>query len=292
MANLRKPRTAPTAALAPTSPGRDVAGTVVAVLSAKGGCGKTTFAINLALALHAGGNRRVCLVDLDLDAGDVANSLHLPTRQALHAAQFAAAPGTTAAHPSADRTNRLAIASLVTGYRAGFDCILAPTKPGEAGRVSPGMVENLLTVLPAMYDYIVIDTPTGVPTHVLAAIDHAHHHVLITLPDVPALKSLRLLLDVLDVVSQRHVLRSIVVNCTDPHIALTAAQVEELVRSPIAGRVPFSWDVPASINDGVPILTGQLDHPVGTAIRDFAQTRIGAGAEPVGTEGDWARDPP
>ena len=52
-------------------------GHVVTVFSAKGGCGKTTLATNLAAALAAGGRREVCLVDLDLAFGDVAIALQL-----------------------------------------------------------------------------------------------------------------------------------------------------------------------------------------------------------------------
>jgi pilus assembly protein CpaE len=51
---------------------------VITVLSGKGGCGKTTIATNLALVLADAGASRVCLVDLDLALGDVANLLGLP----------------------------------------------------------------------------------------------------------------------------------------------------------------------------------------------------------------------
>ncbi len=47
------------------------------VFSAKGGCGKTTLATNMAAALADRGRREVCLVDLDLAFGDVAIALQL-----------------------------------------------------------------------------------------------------------------------------------------------------------------------------------------------------------------------
>jgi pilus assembly protein CpaE len=247
----------------------DAPGKVITVLSAKGGCGKTTFAINLALALHAEGAHRVCLVDLDLDSGDVANSLRLIAFRSLCDAHIK--------HPRTNRSSIVSlVASLATSYRSGFDCILAPVGPGDAERVPPGLVEDLLMALPQMYDYVIVDTPTGFPPHVLAALDHTDHQVLITTPEYPALKSLRMELDVLDLLSERRVPRSIVVSRTDPHVVLSAKQVEALVRSSIAGHVPYSWDVPASINRGIPILASQRNHPVGNAIRTFARRRIGA----------------
>ena len=45
---------------------------VVTVFSAKGGCGKTTLATNMAAALASSGRGNVVLVDLDLAFGDVA----------------------------------------------------------------------------------------------------------------------------------------------------------------------------------------------------------------------------
>ncbi len=61
-------------------------GKVVTVFSPKGGVGKTTMAVNLALALTDRGARKVCLVDLDLAFGDVAITMQLfPTHSIEHA---------------------------------------------------------------------------------------------------------------------------------------------------------------------------------------------------------------
>ena len=61
-------------------------GRVVTVFSPKGGVGKTTSSVNLALALTDRGARKVCLVDLDLAFGDVAITMQLfPTHSIEHA---------------------------------------------------------------------------------------------------------------------------------------------------------------------------------------------------------------
>ena len=77
----------PAARRAPGPDGSDAAAArSITVFSPKGGVGKTTVAVNLALALADRGARQVCLVDLDLAFGDVAITLQLfPSHTIEHA---------------------------------------------------------------------------------------------------------------------------------------------------------------------------------------------------------------
>ncbi len=236
-------------------------GRIITVFSAKGGCGKTTLATNLAVALNADGKRRVCLLDLDLGFGDVASTLRLtPDRTLADAISFRASNDNAVAD----------VAALTTPFRPGLDCILAPVGPGQAERVPATVITELLAVLPLMYDYTVVDTPAQFSQHVLAALDNSDHHVLLTTPERPTLKSLRLTLDTLDLLSYRRKARSIVFNRCDSRVGLEGDDVEKLLKSPIACWIPSSWDVPASINRGVPLVAAQPQHPVSIAVRRLA----------------------
>ncbi len=235
-------------------------GRVITVFAAKGGCGKTTLATNLAAVLHNGGTRRVCLVDLDLSFGDVASTLAMIPRRSL-----------------ADANGRLdteRVANVVTPYLNGFDCLLAPAGPGEGDRVPPSRVGELLTALAGAYDYVVVDTPAQFSATVLAALDASHHQVLLTTPERPALKNLRLTLDMLDLLAYPRDARAIVVNRSDSAVGLTTGEVEQLVRNPIAGLLPSRRDVPASINRGVPLAITHPDHVVTTAIRRLVDEHL------------------
>ena len=250
-------------------------GRIVTVFAAKGGCGKTILATNLAAILHAGGARRVCLVDLDLTFGDVASTLRLEPRRTI--ADAASRSGSL---------DFFVVGSLVTPVATGFDCILAPVAPGESDLVSADLVGELLAELPRWYDYVVVDTPAQLSPQVLVALDSAHHHVLLTTPERPALKSLRRTLDLLDLLSYDRESRSVVVNRYDSGVGLSAEEVESTVNSSIACRIPSSRDVPTSTNLGEPLVLAQPDHPVGTAIRLFAEAELmvdhpGFGARPA-----------
>ncbi len=247
-------------------------GQIVTVFAAKGGCGKTTLAINLAVALSRNSDRRVCIVDLDLAFGDVAISVQLDPAKTI-----------VDALPMAGHLDSTGASSLLTSYQPNLEMLLAPTTPGDAEKIPPPLIGELLVVLRTIFDYVVVDTPAQFSEHVLTAMDNSAHHVLLTTPDVPALKNLRITLDMLDLLSYPRQIRSVVLNRSDSKVGLSLEDVERVVRWPIAAHIPSSREVPISINKGTPLTLANPGHPASQAIYRFAQHRMlepaGAGAE-------------
>jgi pilus assembly protein CpaE len=249
-------------------------GQIVTVFAAKGGCGKTVLAVNLGVALARLGVGRVCVVDLDLSFGDVAISVQLdPLRTMLDAL------------PMAGHLDESGAASLLTRYQPGLDMLLAPVTPGEAEKIPPRLVGELLAVLRGMYDFVVIDTPAQFSEHVLTAMDVSSHLVLPATPDVPALKNLRVALDMLDMLSYPRQIRSVVMNRADSKVGLSLEQVRKVVRSEIAAHIPSSRAVPVSVNKGVPIVLDSPGHPVSQSVMRFVQQRLLAGSTRRSAEG-------
>lgn len=259
---------APVAPVAPAAAGQAKReGKVLTVFAAKGGCGKTTLALNLGVVLARDTGQRVCIIDLDLAFGDIAISVQIdPARTIMNALPMAGHLDTTGAE------------SLLTSYRPGLEMLLAPVTPGDAERVPPALVGELLKVLRGLFDYVVVDTPAQFSEHVLTAMDSSSHHVLLTTPDVPALKNLRVTLDMLDLLSYPRDMRSVVLNRADSKVGLSLDDVERVVRWPIAAHIPSSRDVPISINKGTPITLATPNHPVSQAIAAFAQQQLIDGA--------------
>jgi Flp pilus assembly CpaE family ATPase len=253
-------------------------GKVVTVFAAKGGCGKTSFAINLGVALAQEARVRVCIVDLDLAFGDVAISVQLdPARTIVDALPMAGHIDTTGA------------SSLLTRYKPNLDMLLAPVTPGDAEKIPPSLVGELLGVLRGIFDYVVVDTPAQFSEHVLVAMDASAHHVLLTTPDVPALKNLRITLDMLDLLSYPRQIRSVVLNRADSKVGLSLDDVERVVRWPIVAHIPSSREVPVSINKGTPIMLASPGHAVSQAIGKFAKQRLVAPAEAPADRGGRSR---
>lgn len=245
---------------------------VTVVFSAKGGCGKTTVATNLAVALSDSGRSRVCLLDLDLAFGDVAIALQLmPQRTIVDAIAMAG------------HLDEQGIASIVTRYGPTLDTICAPLEPGEAERIPVAVVIELIGVLRTMYDHVVIDTPPAFTEHVLAAFDLSDRYILLATLDIPALKNLRLTLDMLDLLGYPREGSQIVLNRSDSKVGLTVADVEQTLKTRISALIPSSRAVPASINRGVPLVVEEPTHPVSVALRGLA-VRLGP-AQPAGSGG-------
>jgi pilus assembly protein CpaE len=243
-------------------------GRVVTVFAGKGGCGKTTIAVNLAVALADNTGSRVCLVDLDLRSGDVAVTLGLEPLRTI-------APVTPA--------DAGTLQAILTPFRHRLDCVIAPVRPGDAERIESDGVEATLDALVRCYDIVVVDTPPLFTAAVLSALDRSEHHVLVSTPERPAMYNLRRTLDTLDLLGHRPDNRSVVFNRSDSGVGITAGDVESALHAPIAAHVPSSRAVAASINSCLPLMVSSPDHPVSSAIRQFALARLSSPAATVAT---------
>jgi pilus assembly protein CpaE len=245
-------------------------GRLVTIFSAKGGCGKTTIATNLAVALADRGRRQVCLVDLDLAFGDVAIALQLFPAHTI-----------ADAVPLADSLDDAGLAALLTPHSPGLTTLVAPLEPGAAEGIPATLVADLLHILKGMFDYVVVDTPPAFTDHVLAAFDASEVLGLLATLDVPALKNLKLTLETLDLLNYPREKWRVILNRADAKVGLALHDVEATLASSISTQIPSSRSVPASINRGVPIVLDDPSHPVSQAIKQLAEQHVVSG--PGGT---------
>ncbi len=170
-------------------------GHVVAVFATKGGVGKTTLAVNLAVALGEHTGRRVALADMDLEFGNAA---------ALFGGQ----------HPKASivdlcqRPGRIdeGVISQVIERPAGYnvDLLAAPSSPeqaalvdGEGRQEQRNYVGEVLGVLRGMYPWVVVDTACNFRETNMTILDQADTVLLLTTPDTLALRNTAACLDLL-----------------------------------------------------------------------------------------------
>ncbi|MEU3251944.1 AAA family ATPase [Streptomyces sp. NPDC006997] len=150
-------------------------GTVVTVSGAKGGVGATLTAIQLALAAQASG-RATALVDMDLQSGDIASYLDVQFRRSV--ADLAAIN---------DISPRV-LADAVFRHDTGVALLLAPGEGERGEEVTDRAARQIVSALRTRYELVVIDCGAQLSGASAAAVEMADTAVLVTTPDVLAVR--------------------------------------------------------------------------------------------------------
>ncbi|MEW2352513.1 AAA family ATPase [Spirillospora sp. NPDC029432] len=151
-------------------------GRVVAVAGAKGGTGATTLAVQLALAASA--RRSVCLVDMDLQCGDVPSYLDL-----VHRRSIADLVGV------ADDITGQMLADALFIHEAGPHVLLAPAEGERAEDVTSLAARQILGALRSRYEVVVIDCGAFMTEGSVTAVELADQVLLTVTPDLPCLRA-------------------------------------------------------------------------------------------------------
>ena len=231
---------------------------VIGVFSPKGGAGRTTIATNLALALQRETNGRVCLVDANLQFGDVGVLLNLnpKTRSMLDAVD--------GGEPDRDITN-----SVVIDHSTGIRVLLAPPSPEGADLVTPAYLRRMVDFLREGHDFVVVDLPSALNDHSLAIMDAADQIVVLTALEITTIKNVRLFLEVADQLEYDRSKIRLVVNRSDSAQGIRIADVEASIRRSIDGTIVSDGRLAVlAVNRGVPFV---VSHPDGALSRDVTK---------------------
>jgi pilus assembly protein CpaE len=234
-------------------------GRLVTVFAAKGGVGKTTMSTNLAVALSTMGHR-VCLVDLDLASGDVAIALRMFPHHSI--TETTAIVGEI----SPDE-----LRPLLTSYSENLSALLAPPRPDPAEAHVKKLVGSILATLKKSFDYVVVDTPPAFDDQVLQAFDESDLLLLVATPDAPALKNLRITLEMLALLNVPREKCRVVLNRAGGNVGMTSEDIEQTLKAEIFAAIPAAHEVPAAINRGEPIVTSLPRHPASLALLAMAR---------------------
>lgn len=230
---------APTAGEGPNSDG----GRIIAVMSPKGGVGKTTIASNLAIGLGQISPMSVVIVDLDLQFGDVASGLMLEPEFTITDAVVGAAS-----------QDAMVLKTYLSLHPGNIYALCAPRNPIEMDRITGEHISHLLRQLRSEFQYVVVDTAPGLGEHVLATLEQATDAVWVCGMDIPSIRGLRTGFQILSELDLLPDNRHIVLNMADRKTGLTVQDVEATIGAPVDVVLPRSRTVPFSTNKGVPLL--------------------------------------
>lgn len=235
-------------------------GLVIGVFSPKGGVGKTTIAVNIAIGLGHVAPMGVVIVDLDLQFGDVASGLYLtPEHTVTDAVSLAASQ------------DSLVLKAFLTVHPGSIYALCAPRSPVEADDITPEQVSRLLEQLAEQFQYVIVDTAPGLPEIGLAAMEKCTDAVWVSAMDVPSVRGLRSGLEVLRRLDLLPETRHVVLNMADSRSGLSVQDVEATIGAPVDVSIPRSKAVALSTNRGIPVLQDGRRDPAVKGLRRLVE---------------------
>lgn len=233
---------------------------VISVFGTKGGSGKTTVAVNLAIALNGIGKKTV-LVDLDLQFGDVGVFLNLPRCD------------TISDLVSEGNLNASTVNSYLCRHSCGVDVLCAPVSPELAELVKPEHIERIVTVLRSEYDYVILDTAPKLDDGTLTALEQSDTIYFVTMPEIPTLKNTRICLGILKTLNLGDKIRLVLNREGDPFVSRKDVH-SSLELEPVLCIPSDTRHASAAINRGIPVIVSAPRSKLSKAILKFVRKGV------------------
>jgi pilus assembly protein CpaE len=215
---------------------------VIAVISPKGGTGKTTVATNLAVGLAQQAPKQVLLLDLDLQFGDCASALGLKPEHSIADAVQATAH------------ERSALKVFLTPHSSGLNLMPPPEDLAVADNIDTDDLKRTVSALAEEFPFVVIDTGAGIDPAALVAMQLATDLLLVTTTDVPSILAVRRQIEALDKIGFTSQRRNLVLNRANAKVGLSVGDVQGSVGMEVRFQIPSSRLIPVSTNEGSPAI--------------------------------------
>ena len=218
-------------------------GKIIAVVSGKGGTGKTSFTANVGLALAALGKNTLCL-DCDITLRNLDLALGL-TDKALMDFSDVIAGRCSLSDAAADHPKY-----------PGLHLLTAPLSPGGQLDVTDEQMRQLLDQVRQEYDYCLIDAPAGLGQGFRLATGCADCVVVITTTDASALRDAQHTVMLLDKRFTTESLFLVVGRVQKKLLRALHSTIDDAMDAaglPLLGVVPEDGDVPYALNRGIPL---------------------------------------
>ncbi|MDQ3689878.1 MAG: AAA family ATPase [Chloroflexota bacterium] len=245
-------------------------GHAVSVFAPKGGVGKTTISVNVAVALRQQTRAEVLLFDADVGVGNVTSVLDVPFRLGL---------ADLADSPSDDWTDAAFEQCVTTHAASGVRVMTWGTNPAESERISVDLLLAAMRWAKQHYSYIIVDTHPGYDDRTMAMLTVANEIFLVVTPEVGAIRNSSQFLELARSLGLGSVVR-VIVNRANHGI-----QVDDMSTSlglPISATVVSNGPkaVIAS-NEGLPLVTKYPKERISDDLHRVARLISAPDAQPV-----------
>ena len=244
-------------------------GLVVAVFSPKGGVGRTTVAVNLAVAAAIELGKKVVIMDGSFQFGDVGVLLNLNPKSKSIADLI----------PELEAGELDSIDTFLINHTAGIRVLLAPPSPETAEMITAAGVKKVLERLRADHDLVVVDCTSYFNDTTLAILDAADVILTMLSLEITSVKNMRLFLEVAEQLGYESGKVRLVLNRADSALGIRVADVEHSIGRKIDETIVSDGrSVVYALNRGVPFFLSNREAQVSQDILRLARSVVGDGA--------------
>lgn len=229
----------------PISPKRKSGrGHFITVFSTKGGVGKTFISINLAASLAKNTDKRICLVDLDLDFGNVALALNIVPRYTI-----------LDIVDDIRNIDQDLIESYLIPHESGIKLLPANAKPQINEFVNAEHIEIILRALQGTFDYIVVDMPARFYEPVNPAFQFADLLLMIATPEISTLRNIKASILTMEEYNFPKSKIKLILNKADNSGQIKPKDVESTLSEKLYGIIDADYKLATlSLNNGNPVV--------------------------------------
>lgn len=250
-------------------------GKVVVFVGPKGGTGRTMLATNSSIALMEQAGQSVVMVDADYAAPALDVVLNLEGDRDIN---------TLLARAS--RLDKDLVSSVLANHTSGLRVLLAPPPMYGTMEISLAHVEQIVSQLRLMFDWVVIDLGALIDESGYAFLDSADYVVMTVLPELVCLRNTRLMLDQLEARGYPTERVWVLLNRAGINGGVAKSDIEERLHVRVRHTIPDDQPlVSLSVNRGVPLYLSHRRSAVARAIEEFVvMFAAGVTKQPIVTE--------
>ena len=234
---------------------------IISAFSNKGGIGKTSIAVNLAVEIAEMTKEKVALIDLNLQLGDVSTFLDLtPPFDISYIVK------------NIDNMDDNTLLQSLCRYKNSTLYVAAdPINIENSKEITAEQIQKLLGRLKKVCSYIIIDIGTSIDAKTIAAMDISDLILLVAIVNLPAIRNMQRCMNLFERLNYPSDKIKLVLNRYMENEDIKTSDIEDVVKQKVYWKIPNNYlTMMSAVNKGVPVNAVNPDSHIAVNYKDFA----------------------